>query len=122
MGIPQDISPVERTIVLEPGGGRGGEFSLALIAFLGQAYPTEPAAWVQLWARHCRWNKGTIDAATHRAGPWASIRGLAGSFSPWQAHLYHCPQGPGLQQSYKKRGKGFVKPGGDLLKNAAPAL
>lgn len=113
------LTIVQSMALARAGAGVG---SLALIAFLGQGYSTEPASWVQLWARHCRWNKGSIDAATHRADPWASIRGLAGSFIPWQAHLYHCPQGPGLQQSHKNTGKGSVRPGGGSLKNAAPAL
>lgn len=62
-------------------GSRKG-VSAWLTAFLGQGCPIAPATWVQLWARHCRWNKDGIDAATHRAGPWARIRGVAGSFTP----------------------------------------
>lgn len=41
------------------------------LPLVGPSCPVEPASLVQLWARLHRWNKGYIDATTHKAGPRA---------------------------------------------------
>lgn len=91
-----------------------------LTAFLGQGCPIVPATWVQLWARHCRWNKDSIDAATHRAGPLGKDQGGCRQFYCMSVSSLQLPSGPRVATVTQVQGKGSVRPCGGALKNAAP--
>lgn len=75
--------------------------------------------WVQQWASRWKRNKSGIYAATHKAGPWARIRGLACQLPPPpQTQLSAPPQplGTGEGQSPRHRETRYVMPGVKALK------
>lgn len=98
--------------------GAGEGLSLALAAFVGQGCPIESATWVQLWARQCRWNKDSIDAATQQAAPGQGSGACRQLYSMTVSSPQFSP-GPRLQQPPAFTGRGSVQIDGGSLKNAA---
>lgn len=102
--IPREAFPRGENLRATSGGLGELLAGLALSALGG---PGQPASLSSAVGQTLKQNKGSIDATTHKAGPWAGIRGLAGSFSlPRQAQLHLCPQG-----DISHREKGCIRPG-----------